>query len=85
MLEGEAVLRAPEVIVYLPHDRPQEPEAEKAQQRLEVLGRLFLPAHVPLRCRWAVDAAVLDETAWLEDGGAPLTREGLPLRACLET
>ena len=82
MLEGEALLRSPEVIVYLPHDRLQEPDGENAQKRLEVLGRLFLPAHVPLRCRWAVDAAVLDETAWLEDGNAPLTREGIPLRSC---
>ena len=123
MLEGEAVLRAPEVVVYLPHERfeTSEPEeasevaggteaieatataeqkaqpagraevenaggkskAEQAHKRLEVLGRLFLPAHVPLRCRWAVDAAVLGETAWLADGNAPRTREGFSLRSCL--
>lgn len=83
ILDGKAVLRAPEAIVYLPHDRMNEPAADLAVKRLEILRRLFLPAHIPLRCRWMADFAALDESAWLVEGNGHLPEEEFPLQSYL--
>jgi hypothetical protein len=54
VLNGASVLHSPEAAVRLPFDRTQE-GAEKVEAKLEILRRLFVPVHVPIRYEWAVN------------------------------
>ncbi|MDW8366234.1 MAG: hypothetical protein RMK49_10355 [Abditibacteriales bacterium] len=53
VLNGASTLHSPEIVVRLPFDRTEE-GAEQIEAKLEVLRRLFVPVHVPIRYEWAV-------------------------------
>jgi len=52
VLGGAAALHAPEAVVRVPCDRTTDPDADAVQTRLDLLRRVFLPAHVPVRYEW---------------------------------
>ena len=59
-------IHQPCVVVVLPLDRTQQPDAaQRVHQKLEVLRKLFIPAHYDLTVQWQVDWARLGETAHL--------------------
>jgi hypothetical protein len=63
---GVPALHAPEMVLHLPLDRGDD-ETE-IEARVRVAARLFLPAHVPLRCIWQVDWFYLGKSAYLGHG-----------------
>lgn len=81
-----AQLHEPRIQVYLPLDSTQFPEqAAFAIRKLRILQKLFLPAHIPVSYQWAVDWAVLGETAYLaSDGDAFLSGARLASPASAE-
>ncbi len=53
VLNGASTLHSPEIIVRLPFDRTEE-GVEQIEAKLEILRRLFVPVHVPIRYEWAI-------------------------------
>ena len=62
----------PQVVVHLPWDRTQQASlVQQVEDKVNLLIRLFVPAHLPVRCYWHVDWARLGETAYLEGTEQP--------------
>lgn len=69
-----AQLHQPRIRVYLPLDRTEYPhQADFALRKLQILRRLFLPAHIPVVYQWKVDWAILGETCILNGGEGSAT------------
>lgn len=79
VLNGASLLHCPEVQVYIPLDRTRDGEAEEVEAKLELLRCLFLPVHLPVRYRWAVNWALLGQSAYLEGSRSPLSPTKEPL------
>jgi hypothetical protein len=58
-LGGGIGLHAPSIELRIPMDRTQDPAAEPAERRLQILARLFKPVHIPLKFIWRVNRPVL--------------------------
>lgn len=72
-LGGASALHAPEMVVRIPLDRTEDEEgAEKSLARLDVIRRLFLPVHVPVRYLWQVDRPILGVSTYLQNDNAPV-------------
>jgi hypothetical protein len=68
----------PQVVVRLPWDRTQQTSlVQQVESKVKLLIRLFVPAHLPVRCYWSVDWAILGETAYLA-GTPQATSELIP-------
>jgi hypothetical protein len=54
VLGGASAFHSPEVVVQVPCDRTGGPDAEAMEAKLEILRRLFVPVHIPVRYEWGV-------------------------------
>jgi len=58
---------APQVTIHIPLDRTEQQNwIAKVENKLMLLTRLFVPAHLPVHYQWSVDWAVLGKTAYLK-------------------
>lgn len=73
VIKGSAAFHKPFLMVYIPLDRTQSPDADLIEEKLGVLIRLFLPLHLSadIKVRWKVDWAILGETAYLQGYAGP--------------
>ena len=78
-LNGVCALHAPEMVVTIPLDRDRDPRSPDVEQKLKIIARLFLPAHIPMRTVWKIDRPLLGVCTYLRRAGAttgPATRLG---------
>jgi hypothetical protein len=52
VLGGMSAFHSPEITVHVPCDRTGDAGADELEARLEILRRLFVPVHIPVRYQW---------------------------------
>jgi hypothetical protein len=67
-LTGVIALHAPSLQVRIPLDRTENEDSVPLEQKIKMLGRLFLPVHIPLELIWDVDWMSLQGSGYLLHG-----------------